>query len=36
VALVVINQGVDPKNVFALTGGFEAWTKAGYPTASGY
>jgi len=35
VALIVINQGIDPENVFALKGGFEAWTKAGYPTAAG-
>jgi rhodanese-related sulfurtransferase len=35
VALYVINQGIDPRRVYALVGGLAAWDAAGYPLASG-
>jgi 3-mercaptopyruvate sulfurtransferase SseA len=35
VALYVINQGMDPENVYVLLGGFDAWQAAGYATESG-
>jgi rhodanese-related sulfurtransferase len=35
VALLAINNGIDPQNVYALKGGLSAWQAAGYPMASG-
>jgi rhodanese-related sulfurtransferase len=35
VALLVINRGFDPQNVYALQGGLAAWMGAGFPMASG-
>jgi rhodanese-related sulfurtransferase len=35
VALYVIDQGMDPANVYVLKDGLGAWQAAGYPMASG-
>jgi 3-mercaptopyruvate sulfurtransferase SseA len=35
VALYVIEQGMDPANVYVLLGGLAGWKSAGYATSAG-